>query len=267
MRKLGGLLGLVLLASLMPATAEGKLTKPERRAVDISGVTGASTSSAMLAEVSFAGRIGEALGRGALRRAQVKVEALTASGQTTVITERGAARRSRHSRTGTAGAIEVVRGERSLLLLVEGLSEPIRQMTVSTGTGAAGAARDGVVFDQVSAPIRVLDYQEAIDHERQRVEREIEFLEGRLEELEANAEDAMDELHKAEQRRRHSDSRVERERARKKAEELKSYLERNTARRTARRLELRALRRWHDILSQIRIIVILPLSSAPATGG
>jgi hypothetical protein len=73
MRILGGLLGLVLLASLMPATAEGKLTKPERRAVDISGVTGASTSSAMLAEVSFAGRIGEALGRGALRRAQVKV--------------------------------------------------------------------------------------------------------------------------------------------------------------------------------------------------
>src|SRR5687768_8173607 len=94
------LLGLVALASLAPATAEGKLSKPERRAVDISSVDGASTSSAMLAEISFAGKLGDALGRGALRKAQVRVELLTASGQATVITEGGAPRRPRQSRTG-----------------------------------------------------------------------------------------------------------------------------------------------------------------------
>ncbi len=259
MRKLGGLLGLVVLASLMPATAEGKLTGPERRALDISGVTGASTSSAMLAEIRFAGNVEERLGRGALRKAQVKVELMTASGQTTVITDRGTDRRPRRSRTGTVGSFQMLRDEGSILLLVEGLTEPVRQATVSTSTGAARAAQDGQPSDQVIVPIPGLEFQQAMKAERERVQREIERLEAHMRVLEQVKNETVDEVHDSQQQLNRAESREEAAKARKQLEFSKAALERLTDALGEIRMELKALRRWQEIIGKPQIIVIIPL--------
>ena len=266
LRLLAGLIGLGALASLDPAAAEGKLTKPERRAVDISSVSGASTSSAVLAEISFAGKLGDALGRGGLRRAQVKVELLTASGPAAVITEGGVPRRPRQGRTGTVGAVQVVREARGLTILAEGLPAAIRRVVVSTGTGAAVAARE-VVFDQADVPIRVLDYQGAIDLERQRVQDEIASTERELERWEEEAERYIEKLDKAQRRVNQAETQKEFSDARADVMYWKGLLESATRKRQELRMKLRQLRRWHEILGQIRIIVILPLSSRAAEGG
>jgi hypothetical protein len=261
MRKLGGLLGLVALASLMPATAEGKLSKPERRAVDIRSVTGASTSTAMLAEIRFAGNLGDVLGRGALRKAQVKVELLTASGQTTVITDRGAARRQRQSRSGTVGAFELIRGRRSLLLLAEGFSEPVRQVVVSTGTGAAISAQDqSVIFDRSSTEIQWINFEEARRLERERIHKEIGETQFQIQIYEDSLEDLVKRVDRYQERLNEAENAAESKQALEDLNYAKDVLQRVTDQLRELRMKLSVLRRWLEIVNGIKIIVVIPLS-------
>ena len=256
---IAGLLGLVALASLAPAVAEAKLTKPERRAVDIRTVTGSSTSTAALVEIRFAGNLEDSLGRGALRKAHVTVALTTASGQATVITERGTDRRPRRSRTGTAGSFQMVRDEAGLLLLVEGLTEPVRQATVSTGTGAAAAA-DEVPSDQVIVPIGGLDFQQALNAERERVAKEIERTERQIENYEGTIKVVREEMERWHERWMEAEGAAERAHARERFEFEKRLLQKLIDEQGERRKDLGALRRWQEIIGQVKIIVILPLN-------
>lgn len=127
-----------LLLAAVAACAPGSalaLAKPERKALTVKVMDGASTATSAFVEVTFKGHFAELFGSGKLRKGSVKVRFVPASGKPTTIIETGPAGDPERVRRGTKGFSDSVRSGRTFSVLVRGIKATAGKVVVKTRRG------------------------------------------------------------------------------------------------------------------------------------
>ena len=156
------LLALVGIAVAAAPSSALALTKPERKAVTIKKVDGASTASAAYVEITFRGPIEELLGTRGLRNARLKVKFVPKDGKATTITESGPTDEPEKLRRGTKGFSKVQRAGRRVAVVVRGLPSVAGKVVVTT----LGRRK----LDRKRAKLRQLETEEQVELELDRID-------------------------------------------------------------------------------------------------
>ena len=126
------LLLLAAIAVCAPGSALA-LKKPERKAMTVKAIDGASTATNVaFVEITFKGKFEELFGTGPLRKGSVKLKFVPTSGKKTTIIETGPANKPELTRSGTKGKVESARSGRTLSVLVRRLKNPAKKVIVTT---------------------------------------------------------------------------------------------------------------------------------------
>jgi hypothetical protein len=142
---LASFLVLAAVAACAPGSALA-LTKPERKAVTVKSIDGASTATSAFVEITFKGQFEELFGTKGLRKGSVKVQFVPASGKKTKIIETGPADEPERLRRGTKGFSASVRAGRTFSVLVRGIKATAGRVVVKT-------TRRGKKVDKQKAPL------------------------------------------------------------------------------------------------------------------
>lgn len=228
------------------------LTKPEKKAVDIKAADGASTDDAALVETSFKGNFGRLMGTAGLKKARISYEFLTADGASTTITDRGAGRRAKETRTGSTGKFEVVRDKRGAYVLVENLPDATTRVIIEVlapkGTGGGGAKPRAVTLEELGKELTRLDNRESIGFARERALDGLEDAREALERAEKQADKTIDQISDAQEALVNAKSGAAAKEAREDLVRLKEKLKTLNQVRKDARAEISVWERWLELI-------------------